>query len=97
MNDWFLVFAIISQLCFCWSYFPQLRKTWQTRSTGDMSMGYWFLAVVGYISGLVYFVHTNQWVYIATFFVNIVLCIFFTWACWAWNPERVAQKKAVIL
>jgi MtN3 and saliva related transmembrane protein len=60
-------------LCTTVSYFPQLKKCWETGETGDLSLGMLIILIVGLATWVVYGVMRKDMVIIVANSVSVCL------------------------
>jgi len=60
MIDTAHIFGTIAAICTTTSFIPQVVKVWQTKSTGDISLGMFILFTIGVISWLIYGILLNE-------------------------------------
>jgi MtN3 and saliva related transmembrane protein len=62
--DWTTATGVLAALCTTVSYFPQLKKCWETGETGDLSVGMFLTLFAGLALWVVYGILRNDYVVI---------------------------------
>lgn len=62
--DWTTTTGVLAALCTTVSYFPQLKKCWETGETGDLSVGMFLTLFAGLALWVAYGVLRNDYVVI---------------------------------
>jgi MtN3 and saliva related transmembrane protein len=63
----------LAAFCTTISYFPQLKKCWQTGHTGDLSLTMFLVLALGIALWVVYGTYKKDWVIIAANSVSLAL------------------------
>jgi MtN3 and saliva related transmembrane protein len=63
----------LAAFCTTISYFPQLKKCWQTGHTGDLSLTMFLVLAFGIALWVIYGTYKKDWVIIAANSVSLVL------------------------
>jgi MtN3 and saliva related transmembrane protein len=63
----------VAAICTTCSYFPQLRKCWQTGSSGDLSLKTFSVLAAGIALWVVYGIMRSDWVISASNAVSLAL------------------------
>jgi MtN3 and saliva related transmembrane protein len=64
-------------LCFGLCYYPQLWRSYKTKSVGDISSAAWLIQLTGYILGLFYGIHLHEWPLISGYLHGFVCTVMF--------------------
>lgn len=60
-------------ICTTGAFFPQVIRTWRTRSTYDISLGMFLLTVFGLLLWLIYGLELGDWPLIVTDAISLIL------------------------
>ena len=63
--------------CFGSCYWPQLIKSYKTKSVGDISVFAWLIQLVGYILGMFYGIGLKEWPLIIGYFHGLLCTVIF--------------------
>jgi MtN3 and saliva related transmembrane protein len=63
----------VAGICTTGAFFPQVIRTWRTRSTDDISLGMFLLTVFGLLLWLIYGLELGDWPLIVTDAVSLIL------------------------
>ena len=73
--DWTTVIGSFAAFCTTASYFPQLKKCWETQQAGDLSLKMFAVLTLGIALWVVYGVLQDDWVIIIANAVSLC-CLF---------------------
>jgi len=72
-TTWISLLGSVAGLCTTIAFLPQVVRTWQTRSTDDISLGMFALMVFGIFLWLVYGIERGDWPLIVADGASLVL------------------------
>jgi MtN3 and saliva related transmembrane protein len=70
---WVSLVGSVAGICTTGAFFPQVIRTWRTRSTDDISLGMFLLTVFGLVLWLIYGLELGDWPLIVADAVSLIL------------------------
>jgi uncharacterized protein with PQ loop repeat len=77
------LFGILMLVGFGACYIPQIYKLYKTKSAGDISLGQYYLTVVGYVGATLYMLSENIfgiWL-LLNYLSGIIFCVWVIYLC----------------
>ena len=71
--SWVSSIGSVAGICTTGAFFPQVIRTWRTRSTDDISLGMFLLTVFGLLLWLIYGLELSDWPLIVTDVISLIL------------------------